>query len=160
MPYVTTKVNHKLMSSFTALASQKATTVMALPSTLMTSVFCLPAASAMKPMMIRLIVLIPLLIASKTAPKAMVYPRRVENSGRKVKGTRFPAACAMAAIACRMNAGFLAILRSTRVGRLLRLRDGGVLQTIGKQMAKFTIPNVRNVHRMPMFVSNARVTGA
>jgi hypothetical protein len=159
-PYVTTNAIHKPVSFSIALASQKATTVMALPSTLITRVFCLPATSAMKPIMIRLAVFMPLLMANNAAPKAAVYPRRVENSDRKFRGTRFPPAWSIAAIACNMNAGLLAILRLTNVGRLVRLRDGGVAQTIGTAIAKLVMPNIRKVHRMPVFVSSKRVIGA
>jgi hypothetical protein len=172
---VTTNVIHSRISSPYALDNQNATTVTALPRTLSTSVFCLPATSAMKPMPMRLTVLTALLIDNRAAPlsrfvsesqvalactyKAAVYPSRVLNSGRNVRGTRFPAACDMAATACKMNVGRLANLTSTRVGLLARLLDGGVLNTIGIQMAKLTNPNVLNDQAAPTFSSRARAAG-
>lgn len=91
---------------------------------------------------------------------AAVYPSCVLNSGKKVNGTKLPAACAMAARACNMKVPRLANLASTRVGRFVRLRDGGVDNATGMEMPKLTNPKIRSVQAAPNFASNARAAGA
>jgi hypothetical protein len=66
----------------------------------------------------------------------------------------------MAAIACNMKTGLFASLILTRVGRLVKLRDGGVPSAMGMLKAKLIKPPALSVQAAPVFASKTRNIGA